>query len=465
MERECLHKIVEWKNSRKRKPLVLMGARQVGKTWLMEEFAKREFTHDHVIVNFMRKRSLCEQLRTGDIDPASLIRLLQTATGKRIIPGKTLLILDEIQECPSALTALKFFREDMPDLAVMAAGSLLGLSFGMRKEGNADFPSQGDIDSSFPVGQIDRLNVYPLTFSEFLKASGKEALVSAIMAGDWQTISLLAQDYEMLLKYYFVVGGMPEAVDDWLETESLAEVRRTQRKILLDYEDDFKKHAPVELLPRIRLVWNSISAQLAKENKKFVYSALKTGARAREFEVALEWLRDAGMVYKHHRVCPPGLPLSHYMDFSAFKLFMHDVGLLGAMSMLKPEIVLEGNSLFTNFKGALTEQFVLQELTADEIAMGYWTPDSGIAEVDFVLQGDRVACPLEVKAATNTKAKSLGIYMREYKPPLALKSSLKGYSDSGDVRSVPLYALGILAPTILGLDPTMVCNATHHLVS
>ena len=199
-------------------------------------------------------------------------------------------------------------------------------------------------------------------------------------------------------------------------------------------------------------MWNSISAQLAKGNKKFVYSALKTGARAREFEVALEWLRDAGMVYKHHRVCPPGLPLSHYMDFSAFKLFMHDVGLLGAMSMLKPEIVLEGNSLFTNFKGALTEQFVLQELTADEIAMGYWTPDSGIAEVDFVLQGDRVACPLEVKAETNTKAKSLGVYMREYKPPLAMKSSIKGYSDSGDVRSVPLYALGILAPSILGLD-------------
>ncbi len=451
MQRDCLQKIFDWKNGRKRKPLVLMGARQVGKTWLMEEFAKREFPHDHVVVNFMRKRSLCEQLRTGDIDPASLLRLLQTATGKRIVPGKTLLILDEIQECPSALTSLKFFREDMPELAVMAAGSLLGLSFGMRTD---DTPSaKGNPDSSFPVGQIDRLNVYPMTFSEFLVACGKEALVSAVKEGDWRTVSLMAPEYETLLKNYFVTGGMPEAVGDWLETASFAEVRRTQRKILLDYDDDFKKHAPVELLPRIRLVWNSIAAQLAKENKKFLYSSLKTGARAREFEVALEWLRDAGMVYRHHRVCPPRLPLAHYMDFSAFKLFMHDVGLLGAMSMLKPEIVLEGNSLFTNFKGALTEQFVLQELTANEIMTGYWTPDSGIAEVDFVLQGDRVACPLEVKAATNTKAKSLGVYMREYNPSIALKSSLKSYSDSGSVCSVPLYALGILTPSILRTAP------------
>ena len=454
MQRICLQEILAWKNRRKRKPLVLMGARQVGKTWLMEEFAKREYPNDHVIVNFMRKRSLCERLRTGDIDPASLIRLLQTATGKLIVPGKTLLILDEIQECPSALIALKFFQEDLPELAVMAAGSLLGLSYGERNDGSQ--PNNGkEPKSSFPVGKIDRLNVYPLTFSEFLLASGKEALVEALKAGDWQTVSLMAPEYEALLKNYFVVGGMPEAVSDWLETSSLAEARRTQRRMLLDYDDDFKKHAPVELLPKIRLVWNSISPQLAKENKKFLFSALKSGARAREYEVAIEWLRDAGMVYKHQRVCPPRLPIAHYMDFSAFKLFMHDVGLLGAMSMLKPEIVLEGNALFSNFKGALTEQFVLQELIANDVVSGYWTPDSGIAEVDFVLQGDRGVFPLEVKAATNTKAKSLGVYLREYSPDLALKASLKEHSDAGVVQSVPLYAIGQLVPSFIAPASTV----------
>ena len=442
MHRDCLQEMLRWKDGRKRKPLVLMGARQVGKTWLMEEFAKKEFPRDHVIVNFMRKRLLCEHLKEGDIDPASFVRLLQTATGKRIIPGKTLLVLDEIQECPSALTALKFFCEDMPELAIVAAGSLLGLSFGERMDDGENAVSD-EARTSFPVGKIDRLNVYPLTFAEFLRACGKEVMVEAVQNRDWRTVGLLSREYESLLKHYFVTGGMPEAVGDWIETSSFAEVRRTQRRMLHDYDDDFKKHAPLELLPKIRLVWNNIAAQLAKENKKFIYTALKPGARAREYEVALEWLRDAGMIYMHHRVCPPRLPIAHYTDFGAFKLFMHDVGLLGAMSALDPAVVLEGNALFTNFKGALTEQFVLQELVANGIDSGYWTPDSGIAEVDFVIQGSSTVYPLEVKAATNTKAKSLAVYLKEYNPPLAIKSSLKSYSDSGLVHSLPLYALGL----------------------
>ena len=426
-----------------------MGARQVGKTWLMEEFARREFPKDHVVVNFMRKRSLCEQLKKGDIDPVSLIRLLQTATGKLITPGKTLLILDEIQECPSALTALKFFQEDMPQLAVMAAGSLLGLSFGENKNKDDKSKPEERKESSFPVGKIDRLNVYPLTFSEFMRANGREAMINAIEDGDWKSVEALSGEYEMLLKNYIVVGGMPEAVNCWVETSSLAEARQAQRRMLLDYDDDFKKHAPIDLLPKIRLLWNNIPAQLAKENDKFIYSALKSGARAREYEVAVEWLRDAGVVYKLYRACPPRLPLSHYADLGAFKLFMHDVGLLGAMSRLEPSVVLEGNSLFTNFKGALTEQFAMQELVANGIVSYYWAPSTGTSEVDFVVQGTSEVYPVEVKSATNTKAKSLKVYMDTYNPPFAVKSSLRNYSGTGSVRSVPLYALGLLLGTMI----------------
>ena len=321
MQRDCLEQILQWKGKRNRKPLVLMGARQVGKTWLMEEFARREFPKNHVVVNFMRKRSLCEQLKNGDIDPASLVRLLQTATGKLIVPGKTLLILDEIQECPSALTALKFFQEDMPQLAVMAAGSLLGLSFGENRDEDRKSKPE-DRRESFPVGKIDRLNVYPLTFSEFMRANGKEAMVNAIEDGDWKSVEALSGEYEMLLKNYMVVGGMPEPVSCWVETSSLSEARHIQRRMLLDYDDDFKKHAPIELLPKIRLLWNNIPSQLAKENGKFIYSALKSGARAREYEVAVEWLRDAGMVYKVPRVERIGMPLSSYESDNLFKIYM-----------------------------------------------------------------------------------------------------------------------------------------------
>lgn len=439
MERECLKNLIEWKNSGKRKPLVLMGARQVGKTWLMEEFAKREFGEDYVIVNFMRRRSLCQQLKTMDLEPKALVRLLQTATGRRIVPGKTLLILDEIQECSSALTSLKFFYEDMPELAVMAAGSLLGLSYGMRdRDGSSTEEDRG----SFPVGKVDRLNIYPMSFAEFLVANGKASFVEAVDAGDWQSIEALADEFELLLKNYFIVGGMPEAVSDWVETGSLAEARKTQLRILADYEDDFKKHAPIELLPKIRLVWQSVPAQLAKENEKFCYANVRKGARARDYESALEWLRDAGMLYQLQRVCPPGLPIVRYMSSGAFKVFVHDVGLLCAMSAVDPAIVLEKNGLFTHFKGALAEQFVLQELKTLGIESGYWSPDEGVSEVDFVVQGAKGVYPVEVKAATNTKAKSLGVYMAAYKPPFAVKTSLKNFSMSRDVRSLPLYVFG-----------------------
>jgi len=420
--------------------LVLMGARQVGKTWLMDAFAREHFPGNVVKVNFMRSAALARTISQSDLDPAGLIRMIQTETGKAIVPGKTLLILDEIQECPSALTSLKFFKEDLPELHVMAAGSLLGLSFGKEEDENED---EDKAKQSFPVGMIERLDVSPMTFAEFLDASGKSGLVRAVCEGDWKSVSMLSNEYVELLKSYLVVGGMPEAVETWVRTQTFAKVRTVQKSILADYDNDFKKHAPKALLPKIRLLWNNIPAQLAKENKKFVYTALKAGARAREYETALQWLEDAGMVRQVYRTCPPRLPLLAYRDFGAFKLYAHDVGLLGAMSELTPKIVLKGNALFANFKGAITEQFVAQELAARGVPTGYWTPDVGTAEVDFVVQGDDAVYPLEVKSATNAKAKSLTVYRQNCKPPFAIKSSLRDYSGKGEVRSLPLYALGL----------------------
>jgi len=443
MNRSVYCEIEQWADNPRRKPLVLMGARQVGKTWLMDCFAHEHYPRSTVRVNFMRETSLCRAIGESDLRPVELIRLIQTQTGKTIQPGTTLLILDEIQECPRALTALKFFREDLPELSVMAAGSLLGLSFG-RKDEDGSKPS-------FPVGMVDRIDVAPMTFGEFLEASNRSGLVQALRTPDWDAVSCFADDYCRELKSYLIVGGMPEAVETWVRTRSYAAVRRVQGSILADYDDDFKKHAPSELLPKIRLLWNNIPAQLAKENKKFVYTALKPGARAREYETALQWLEDAGMIHQLFRTCPPRLPLRAYRDLGAFKLYCHDVGLLGVLSALSPKIVLEGNELFTNFKGAMTEQFVLQELMAKGLVVGYWTPDAGMAEVDFVIQGDDGVYPLEVKSATNVKAKSLGVYLKSNHPPFAIKSSLKEWSGRGVVHSLPIYALGECIRRELGL--------------
>lgn len=439
MKRLVLQKIEKWDEKAKRKPLLLMGARQVGKTWLMDEFARTRYAGKTVSVNFMKKTRLAESISLSDIDPVTLITLLQTATGKRIIPGETLLILDEIQECPSALTSLKFFKEDMPELSVIAAGSLLGLSFG-KAAGKETKRTE-----SFPVGMVDRIDVSPMTFREFLIANGRELLAEAISNRDWSSVIPFAKELEHALKTYFLTGGMPEAVATWIETKSLFEVREVQKRMLRDYDDDFKKHAPRELLPKIRLLWDNIPVQLAKENKKFIYNAIRSGARAREYETAIQWLEDAGMIRRIYRVCPPRMPIRAYRDLSAFKIYVHDVGLLGAMSDLPPGILLEGNALFTNFKGSMTEQFAMQELTAAGIEPGYWTPDEGISEVDFVIQGTDGVYPLEVKSGMNTKAKSLSVYTKTYNPPFAVKSSLREPCEETDTRSIPLYALGAVS--------------------
>ena len=434
MKRDCLQKLFDWNLRTLRKPLALLGARQVGKTWLMKEFSRQAYPDDTVSINFMEMGELNAAIAQTNLTVSNLLTLLQTVSGRQIVPGRTLLLLDEIQECPRALTTLKFFHEQLPQLAILVAGSLLGLSMGSTAH-----PPSGN---SFPVGQIERLNVYPMTFLEFLGAIGQEGLAMALREGDWSSVGMLSREYELSLKNYLLTGGMPEAVATFADTRTLAAVREKQLAILADYDDDFKKHAPLDLLPKIRLLWNNLPSQLAKENKKFIYAALKPGARAREYETALQWLDDAGMLRQVYRVCPPRMPLKAYRDLGAFKLYAHDVGLLGALSALPPRIVLEGNALFTNFKGAMAEQFVLGELVASGFEPGYWTAETGAAELDFVVQGEADITPIEVKSATNTKAKSLSVYRKAYRPMLSVKSSLKPYQRKNGVVSLPLYALG-----------------------
>ena len=437
MQRDVFQKIVDWNESHKRKPLILMGARQVGKTWLMDAFANEFYPDSHVKIDLQRDDMLRARIDESNIDPATIIDLVQAFTGKQVIPGKTLLIIDEIQESHKALNALKYFNQEMPQLAIIVAGSLLGLAMG-----KSDEPRKRKERGSFPVGKVSFLNVHPMSFSEFVRAVDNPFRLKALETGDWKLLDPMQEDFKSLLRKYLFVGGMPEAVAEFAETKDYSAVRRTQEEILAAYDADFVKHAPPELLAKIRLLWKNIPAQLAKENRKFIYTALKRGARAREYETALKWLDDAGMIHQVFRASPPRLPLSSYQDFSAFKLYMHDVGLLGAMSGTSPSMLLDGNALFTNFKGALAEQFVLQELAADEIATSYWTSDSGNAEVEFVAQGEKDVFPIEAKAGINTKAKSLKVYRELFQPPCAIRTSLQPYHDGNDVKDIPLYAFG-----------------------
>lgn len=441
MQRDVFQKIIDWNLGKKRKPLILMGARQVGKTWLMDEFANEFYPNSHVKVDLQRDDLLRARIDESNIDPKTMIDLIQASTGKQIVPGKTLLIIDEIQESHKALNALKYFNQEMPELAVVVAGSLLGLAVG--KSEDARKRKKRKAQGSFPVGKVSFLDVHPMSFSEFVRAIDNPFRLKALENGDWKLVETLHEDFESLLRKYLFVGGMPEAVANFAESGDYAAVRRTQTEILTAYDADFVKHAPPELLPKIRLLWKNIPAQLAKENKKFIYTALKSGARAREYEAALSWLDDAGMINQVFRASPPRLPLASYQDFSAFKLYMHDVGLLGAMSGTSPSMLLDGDALFTNFKGALAEQFALQELTAREIEPSYWTSDSGNAEVEFVVQGENDIFPVEVKSGINTKAKSLKAYRELFRPPYAIRTSLQPYHDGETVKDIPLYAFGI----------------------
>ena len=429
MERTAYEALLKWKNKARRKPLVLKGARQVGKTWLMKEFGKNEF-ESVAYINFEKVTQLAD-LFEADFDIQRILRSIQLATG--IIPqvGKTLIIFDEIQSVKRGLLALKYFYEDAPQYHIMAAGSLLGLS--IHK------------DDSFPVGKVDFLNLYPLSYQEFVLAMGNATLLDTLKSQDWTLIKAFKGQYIDLLRQYYYIGGMPEVVDMFVRDGDYHEVREVQNSILESYDNDFSKHPPLDIIPRIKMVWNAIPSQLAKENRKFIYGAIKTGGRAKEFELAIMWLQNAGLIHKINRVSNASLPLGGFEDNSAFKLFMVDVGLLGAKSGLDVKTLIDGNEIFGQYKGALTEQYVLQQLKSiDDLAAYYWTPDEGIAEVDFLIQIYGRIIPVEVKAAENLKAKSLRSFREKYNPRVSVRTSMSDYREEPTMMNIPLYAVGLI---------------------
>ncbi len=424
MKRFAISQLTAWKNSANRKPLVIRGARQVGKTWLMKEFGKTEFKN-FVYINFDSNSDMAN-LFEGSLQISRLIAGLQIYSGQKITTD-TLLIFDEIQEVPRALSSLKYFCEEAPEYAVISAGSLLGVA--MHK------------GTSFPVGKVDFLDLFPLSFTEFLNATGNENLVDLLESGDWQLITSFKNKYIELLRYYYFIGGMPEAVQTFIDENDFNAVRRVQQNILTAYEQDFSKHAPVETVPRIRMVWQSIPSQLAKENRRFVYGALRKGARAKDFELAIQWLKDCGLIQQVIRLSKPSLPLPAYAD-EGFKMFLSDVGLLGAMSGLDATTLLHGNAFFNEFKGALTEQYVALELRCSlGLTPCYWSAEHATAEVDFVFQYKSGIYPVEVKAEENLKAKSLKVYSDKYTPAISIRTSMSDYRNEEWLLNLPLYGI------------------------
>lgn len=426
MERFVLKELISWKNQKDRKPLILNGARQVGKTWLLHEFAKREYKNEAYVV--CRKNEMARQLFAQDFNVERILRGLRAITGIDITPGDTLIILDEIQDIPEALEALKYFKEEAPEYHIAVAGSLLGIS--LHK------------DISYPVGKVNVIHVYPMNFEEFLLAHGERETCHLLMQKDFKTTNLLHEKYIDLLRQYYYVGGMPEAVLKYVETGALQEVRRIQLEILQGYDLDFSKHAPREQVPRIRMVWKSIPSQLFKENKKFIYGALRKGARANEFEMAIQWLTDAGLLYKVSRCTKPALPLDIYEDLSAFKLYLLDLGLMGAMVKTDPAQVLIKNDIFKEYNGGLTEQYVLQQMKSKGISPIYYhkTDDSRL-ELDFVIQQNSDLLPIEVKAGGNVRANSLTAFLKAHPELRAERYSMLPYKEQEQLCNIPLYGV------------------------
>ena len=426
MYRIAIEKLYRWKESRRRKPLIIQGARQVGKTWLMKEFGRSAY-RDMVYINFDSNSRMAE-LFASDLNTDRLIMGIELYAGKKIDPDSTLLIFDEVQEVPRALSSLKYFYENAPQYHIICAGSLLGIAL---HEG-----------TSFPVGKVDFLELYPLSFREFLMAVTGIQFAKLLDSQDYKMITSFKQTYIEALKQYYFIGGMPEAVKNFTEERDFYEVREVQKRILAAYEQDFSKHAPLEIVPKIRMVWNSIPSQLAKENKKFLYGLVREGGRAKEYETAIMWLCDCGLVYKIERVKGGGIPLKAYVDQKAFKLFVVDVGLLGCMTGLSPKILLDGKDLFKEFKGALTEQYVCQQLkTLENLSIYYYTNDRGSCEVDFVVDTGERTVPVEVKAEVNLKAKSLKTYYEKYQPEISIRTSMADYRPEEWLMNLPLYAI------------------------
>lgn len=427
MKRDLYKSLVSWKNAPNRKPLILQGARQVGKTWLMKEFGKNEFEHV-VYLNFEGSERL-KSLFVQDFDIKRILSIIEIEVNHKIQRDKTLLIFDEIQEAEKGLTALKYFCEESPEHYIVAAGSLLGVS--LQK------------NTSFPVGKVDFLRMYPICFLEFLENVGQSLLKEHLEAQNWPVIEVFHDKLVALLRLYYFIGGMPEAVNSYIQQGDLREVRAIQEKILLGYENDFAKYAPIEIVPKIRLVWHTLISQLAKENRKFMYGQIKKGARAKDFETAIQWLTDAGMVLKASLVGKPTLPLNAYADMDVFKLFLLDIGLLNALAKIDPKILLEKNNILTEFKGALTEQFVAQQLKINH-ELYYWTAKNATAEIDFLIQSQNGIIPIEVKAEENLKSKSLKVFVEKYKPVTAIRASMSPFRVQDWMTNVPLYGV----PTI-----------------
>lgn len=433
MERKTLHQLLRWKNKRNRKPLLITGVRQCGKTYLIRNiFGQNEFD-ETAYFNFDGNEGI-KSIFEYDFDVNRIIdELASMIYGKKIIPGKTLVIFDEIQDCPRAIQSLKYFCENMSELHVVAAGSLLGVA--LRKEG-----------ISFPVGKVDRIEMYPMSFEEFVIADGGEKYIEGLKKMDFEREipELYTGPLEKYLKNYYIVGGMPEAVQVWIDTHGYKEVEEVQDRILKDYADDFGKYTTPETATKIRLIWNSIPAQIAKDNNKFIFSHVKKGARAKDLEDALEWIVNAGIAYKLNLVKTPEIPLSGMEDSTYFKVYMSDVGLLRRKANLNYRTILNGNDTFVHFKGALTENYVMSQLKSMGISTYFWRSKAD-AEVDFITDYEGELLPIEVKSADNTKAKSLHLFCNRYKPKMAVKTSLRNVGDNMDgdshIWSIPLYCL------------------------
>lgn len=424
MKRAIENQLIAWKLSPDRKPLILNGARQVGKTYILKEFATRQYKR-MAYVN-LDNNPEAVYIFEKDYQIDRIVRSLSALLNVHIEPGNTLIILDEVQECPKALSSLKYFMENAPEYHIVVAGSLLGISL----HGGA----------SFPVGKVDMIKMYPMTFSEFLVAIDEEMLEESLSRRDFDIIDSLASRYKECLRQYYFTGGMPAAVKEYVLTQNLQKVRQIQKQILFDYRRDFSKHAPAEQVPRINMVWDSIPAQLAKDNKKFIYGAMKKGARATEFELAIQWLMDAGLVYRIHRVSAPGMPLKFYEDTAAFKLFSLDVGLMGAMTDTPAASLLIGNKAFVEFKGAFTELYVLTQLLPMDLPIFYYSTNDSRAELDFVVQYDTRVVPVEVKAEVSVQSKSLRTFVEKHPSLQGLRLSMLPSEHQDWMDNRPLYA-------------------------
>ncbi|WP_297016781.1 ATP-binding protein [uncultured Dialister sp.] len=429
MERALMKKLVGWKDSPVRKPLILKGARQVGKTWLMQEFGKKYFKKT-AYVNFDHN-PVMQHIFDQDFDIRRILMAINIETGVVVTPRDTLIIFDEVQEAPAAISALKYFCENGPEYPVIAAGSMLGVAL---HEG-----------ISYPVGKVNTLSLYPLSFYEFLMAQGEEGLARLLDDRDMEMMNAFHDKYVTALKNYYYTGGMPEIVRFFSENKDYAAVRKMQEELLEMYEADFSKHMNPRELPRVRMVWHAIPAQLAKENKKFFFGQVKKGARAKDFEMAVEWLMDCGLITRVNRVTKPAVPLKAYAEENAYKLYFLDAGLLGALSGLDAKSILEGNRIFTEFKGALTEQYVCQQMIADrDLTLFYMLSENGRYEIDFLVQHEGNVVPIEVKAGQTVHAKRLRAYCEKYAPSLAVRLSMNPCEKQDHLLNMPLYGVHCL---------------------